>query len=288
MTFKALLVPFAGEPGSEAALGMALALGERFNSQIELLHVAIDPITALAGMGEGIAGATASLIIESSQAAADARAEEAHQVAEAACRTAGWVLMAAGEQSTAGHLAIWRQTVGVESEEIASRGRVADLIVVPTPALDEGSAISGLVAGALFETGRPVMVAPEKAPYVVGNKVAVAWNGSREAARTVAAAMPLIIASQQATVIADLDRGGQGPAEDLVEYLALHGVSADIVGIPADSRSIGERLVYAAVTAGADLLVMGAYGHSRLRELMLGGATLGALQHTTIPLFMVH
>ena len=71
MTFNAILVPFGGEFGSEAALGMALVLGERLNSRIELLHVAMDPITALAGMGEGIAGATANLMIESSQAAAD-------------------------------------------------------------------------------------------------------------------------------------------------------------------------------------------------------------------------
>ena len=75
MTCKAILVPFDGEAGGKAALGMALVLGERFDARIELLHVAIDPVTALAGLGEGIAGATASLMIESSQAAADVRAE---------------------------------------------------------------------------------------------------------------------------------------------------------------------------------------------------------------------
>lgn len=288
MSYKSILVPFAGGAGSEAALGTAITLGAGFGARLELLHVEIDPVVALAGMGEGMAAATAGMMIESAQAAARARAESAHGLADAQCRGAGWTLLEAGRETAGDNIAIWRQVVGRENEAVARRGHVSDLIVVATPDKDEGSAISGLAAGALFDSGRPVLVTPVKAPYVIGNKVALAWNASREAARAVAAAMPFIAAAEQVTVIADPPPDGGPAAADLVAYLSLHGVAATTVDLPSDNRVLGERLVYAAVTAGADLLVMGAYGHSRLRELVLGGATLGALQHTTIPLLMAH
>ncbi|MDH3474320.1 MAG: universal stress protein [Rhodospirillales bacterium] len=289
MTYKSILVPFTGDPGSDAALDTALKVAQDFDSSIELLHVQIDPVMALAGMGEGLAGATAGQVIESAEAAAEAKAVEARKLAEQSCRAAGWNLADANGAAAGERTAVWRKVVGRENEEIARRGRLSDLIVAPTPEHDESSAISGQVAAALFDTGRPVLIAPGKAPEAVGGKVAVAWNGSREAAVSVAAALPFILGAEKVVVICDdsqpkEDREGN----DLLPYLARHGVAAERVGVPENGRSIGERLVYAAVTAGAELLVMGAYGHSRFRELVLGGATLGAFRHTTIPLLMAH
>ncbi len=287
MTFKTILVPFTGDPGSDGALDSALKMGDAFDAYIELLHVLADPVVALAGMSEGIAGITAGQVIEAAQAAAETKAMEARKLAEQSCRAAGWTLVEQGEDSKSNRTAVWRELISRENEEIARFGRVADLIVVATPEQDEGSAISGRIAASLFDTRRPVMVAPETAPECIGRKVAIAWNGSREASAAVAAALPFITGADKVTVIQDAANGAD-EAGGLVAYLARHGVAADRVGVPADKRELGERLVYAAVTAGADLLIMGAYGHSRFRELILGGATLGALKHTTIPLFMVH
>lgn len=286
MTYKAILVPFAGDPGSDAALDSALKLAEDFGAGIDLLHVQVDPVVALAGMGEGIAGVTAGQVIEAAQAAADTKAAEARQLAEQSCRAAGWTLIDSGDESKSNRTAVWRQLVGRENEEIARAGRVSDLIVVATPESDEGGAVSGRIAAALFDTRRPVMVAPKSVPECIGRRAAIAWNGSREAAAAVAAALPFITGADRVTVIQEAANGDD--AGGLVAYLARHGVAAETVGVPADRRSLGERLVYSAVTAGADLLIMGAYGHSRFRELVLGGATLGALQHTTVPLFMAH
>lgn len=287
MTYKAILVPFAGDPGSDAALDSALKLGEDFGACVELLHVQADPVVALAGMGEGIAGITAGQVIEAAQAAAETKTVEARELAEQSCRAAGWTLVEPGDDSKSNRTAVWRQLAGRENEEIGRAGRVSDLIVVATPEQDEGRAISGRIAASLFDTRRPVMVAPKTAPECIGRRAAIAWNGSREAAAAVAAALPFLTGAEKVTVIQEAANGAD-EAGDLVAYLARHEIAADRVGVPVDKRSLGERLVYAAVTAGADLLIMGAYGHSRFRELVLGGATLGALKHTTIPLFMAH
>ena len=95
MTYKAILVPFSGEPHSLAALGTALRVAKRFDSHVEILHVEMDPRTALVGFGEGMTGATAVLIIEEAEAAAKTKSRAAHQLAEECCENAGWTMVKA-------------------------------------------------------------------------------------------------------------------------------------------------------------------------------------------------
>ncbi len=288
MTYKAILVPFSGEPHSLAALGTALRVAERFDSHVEILHVEMDPRTALVGLGEGMTGATANLIIEEAKTAAKTKSQDARRLAEECCENAGWTMVDAGAEMPDSRVATWRQIIGRQSEEIARYGRVSDLIVVPSSDAEQSGPGSGIAEVALFDTGRPVIVAPEKVPEVVGDRVAVAWNGSREAAGAIAAALPIIVEAAQVTLVSEPERHGADGAASLVAYLARHGVSAASVDLNAGNRAIGERLIATATAAGADLLVMGAYGHSRLRELVLGGATLSALKRPTLPLLMVH
>ena len=288
MTYKAILVPFSAEPHSAAALGTALRVAGRFDSHVEILHVEMDPRTALVGLGEGMSGATVNLIIEEARAAAKTKSQDARQFAEKCCENAGWTMVDAGAEMPDSRVAAWRKCVGRQSEEIARHGRVSDLIIVPSPDTEQSGPGSGIAEAALFDTGRPVIVAPEKVPEVIGDSVAVAWNGSREAAGAIAAALPIIVEAAQVTRVSEPQRNGADGAASLVAYLARHGVSAASAELNAGNRAIGERLIDTATAAGADLLVMGAYGHSRLRELVLGGATLSALKHPTIPLLMVH
>lgn len=288
MTYKAILVPFSGEPRSAAALGTVLRVAGRFDSQVEILHVEMDPRTGLVDLGEGMTGATADLIIEEARAAAKTKSQDARQLAEECCENAGWTMVDAGAEMPDSHVAAWRQCAGRQSEEIARYGRVSDLIVVPSPDTEQFDPGFGIAEAALFDTGRPVMVAPEKVPEVVGDSVAVAWNGSREAAGAIAAALPFIVEAAQVTLVSEPQGNGADGAASLVAYLARHGVSVASVELNAGNQAIGERLIATAAAAGADLLVMGAYGHSRLRELVLGGVTRSALKHPIIPLLMVH
>jgi nucleotide-binding universal stress UspA family protein len=288
MTYKAILVPFSGESHSLAALGTALRVAKRFDSHVEILHVEMDPRTALVGFGLGMTGATASLIIEEAKAAANTKSQDAHRLAEGCCENAGWTMVEAGADMPDSRVATWRQCTGRLSEEIARYGRVSDLIVVPSPDTEQIEPGFEIAEAALFDTGRPVMVAPREIPEVIGDSVAVAWNGSREAASAIAGALPYIVEAAQVTLVTEPQANGADGTASLVAYLARHGVSTANAELNGGNLAIGERLIATATVAGADLLVMGAYGHSRLRELVLGGATLSALKHPTLPLLMVH
>ena len=149
---------------------------------------------------------------------------------------------------------------------------------------------------ALFDSGRPVLVTPPgdqggaSKPFSVGGHVAISWNGSAEAARSVGSAMGLISKADKVTVLTvDSDRTSAARAPELADYLEWHGVVPDTRTFSADSGpSIGEALLAECGTLGVDLLVMGAYTHSRVRQLILGGVTRHVLEQATLPLFMAH
>ena len=144
-----------------------------------------------------------------------------------------------------------------------------------------------MLEAALLDTGHPLLVIPPKAPAKIGSKVAIAWNGSVQAARAVTAAMDFIADASAVTILNAKEEGSDSHVAELADYLACHGVKAKTVSVTAKS-DVGKALISAATKAGADLLVMGAYGHSRMRELVLGGVTKYVLQETTLPTLLVH
>jgi nucleotide-binding universal stress UspA family protein len=140
--------------------------------------------------------------------------------------------------------------------------------------------------------GRPVLVVPRYGTFdTVGERVLVAWNGSREATRAVHDALPLLKLARNVTVLSidpERDTGDRTPSADIALHLARHGVPAESMSTLGLDISVGDLLLSRAADLGADLIVMGAYGHSRVRELVLGGATRHILQHMTVPVLMSH
>jgi nucleotide-binding universal stress UspA family protein len=132
-----------------------------------------------------------------------------------------------------------------------------------------------------------VLISPQATSAEIGSRVCLAWNGTAESASSVWAAMPWM---QRADGVAILSADGyqrRGPAApDLAAYLALHDVRADIVTFKSVGGSVGAGLLAAAAAYGCDLLSMGAYSHSRLRQLILGGVTRHVLEHSTLPVMM--
>jgi nucleotide-binding universal stress UspA family protein len=132
-----------------------------------------------------------------------------------------------------------------------------------------------------------VLIAPQVAPQTIGARVCLGWNGTAESASAVYAALPWL---QRADAVRILSADGyqrRGPgAPDLAAYLALHGVHADIVMFHSVSNSVGAGLLAAARDFGCDMLAMGAYSHSRLRQLILGGVTRHVLEHGSLPIMM--
>ena len=186
----------------------------------------------------------------------------------------------------------WRELEGERDEIIGSYGRLFDLVVIgrtpPEVAPDWLSACET----ALFYCGRPVIVGPGRVAETVGETVVVAWNGSTETARTLSLAMPVLKGAKTVTVLSVSGATGgmvPGPGGDEVAvHLAAAGINATAKTVPAKGRSAGETLLAEAGSLGADLLVKGAFTHSRLRQMVFGGTTRHILAAAEIPVFIAH
>lgn len=185
----------------------------------------------------------------------------------------------------------WRRQDGEPTTTVALMGRYADLIVVgQTPPEAPATAIVD-PAELTLAGGRPVLVVPYSfRPTGVGEHVLVAWNGSREAARAVADAMPILEAADRVSVLS-IDPGrdlGDEPGADIAAHLAHHGIDVEAMHMVSHGLDPADALLNRASDLSADMIVMGAYGRSRLRELVLGGVTRGILRHMTVPVLMAH
>jgi nucleotide-binding universal stress UspA family protein len=190
----------------------------------------------------------------------------------------------------------WRQQQGLVASTVALHARYADLVIVSQagPATKPGLQLLELPADVAMTAGRPVLVVPymgnSKPP---GAHVLVAWNASREATRAVSDAMPLLQGAKQVTVLAvNPQRGisghGDVPGADISLNLARHGVKAEAAQTVASDGEVGDVILSRAADLGADLIVIGAYGRSRMSDLILGGVTRHLLTQTSIPILMSH
>lgn len=175
---------------------------------------------------------------------------------------------------------------------ITQRAWYADLLILSQadPSLPSPDGLAKLPEAVMLACGRPVVILPHAAqPHSLGKNILVAWNETREAARAIADALWLLKTADKVTVLSvGGEAGGEAPAQKLVRLLLDHEVRAEAVQADPHDGPIGELILSQAAEWGCDLIVMGGYGHSPTRELILGGATRGVLQHMTIPVLMSH
>jgi nucleotide-binding universal stress UspA family protein len=139
----------------------------------------------------------------------------------------------------------------------------------------------------LFDSGRPVLMAPVIRPASIGKRIAIAWNGTHESASALASVMPFVRQANAVRILTSPEYARRGPsAEEVVAYIGHHGVTADIGTFSSIDRVVGAGLLAAAADFGADLMSMGAYSSSRLRQLILGGTTRHVLENATLPVLM--
>jgi nucleotide-binding universal stress UspA family protein len=180
------------------------------------------------------------------------------------------------------------------SRFVASHARFADLAIVPRPYGDDrGIELEPAVEGALFEGQTPVIVLPEGGSELkLPQKIAIGWNESAEALRAIRSALPLL-SQAQTTRIVVIDPPKHGPTRSdpggqLSQFLARHGVKVDIDVLSKTMPRVSDVMRRHVIDIGADMVVMGAYGHSRFREAILGGATRNMLETCEVPVFMAH
>jgi nucleotide-binding universal stress UspA family protein len=192
------------------------------------------------------------------------------------------------------HLATeWRVADGYIDSELAMQSRYADLVILGQAESESTATPSDLPETVALATGRPVLVVPYIGATPPGKVVLLCWNASREVARAAADALPLLTAANKVIVLVvnptASDQGhGAEPGADAALWLARHGVKATILCHVAPDVDVGGVILSRATDQGADLIVMGIYGHSRMREMVLGGASRTLLSSMTVPIFMAH
>jgi nucleotide-binding universal stress UspA family protein len=278
---KTILIPTDQRKNMTVALQTALMFGRGFGSYIEgfALRSRINDF-ATADVGGGFA--MASFKDESI-----AEARKSREMFEGFMQEQG---VPRASEAASGLSFGWLDDAPEGEGAVGNYGRIFDLIVFSRP--DE--TFSGLdhraLESALFESGRPVLLAPPSPPQQIATNILIAWNGSTEQARTIAFAMPLLHQSQRVTVLT-IPGGAAVPGpsgEQLTRSLQRNGIPATLLSVELDGRSTGETILATAAAQGCDLLIKGAYTQSRLRQLIFGGATSHILANAKLPVLMAH
>ena len=172
---------------------------------------------------------------------------------------------------------------------VGSYGRVFDMIVLARPGDEWQSPSMVTLESALFESGRPVLIAPPASPRSLGSNVLIAWNSSTEQARTMADAMPLLRLAERITICTVEGSTVAGPSGDeMARSLRTNGIAAETMTLKPNKRNAGEALLAKAEELGCDLIVKGAYTQSRLRQMIFGGTTRHILANARLPVLMAH
>ena len=275
--YKTLLVPVDGRSRSARSLGMAAKLASAFDAHVVGLFVKPSAHVPSYALAEGESETMRALMRER----VDALAQEARAQFDAGVKAGG---IARHE---------WRVAEGDAAETVALHARYADLVVVnqTDPAAEEKAHFADQL---LMSVSRPVLIAPYVGEIAgAAQNIMACWNATPEAARALTDALPRLQRARKVTILSIKPRGspqghGESAGSDIALFLARHGVRAEASSAAAADVDVGNLILSRAFDLGADLIVMGAYGHSRLREMVLGGATRTLLASMTVPVLMSH
>jgi len=286
MLIRKLLLPLTGTHAGEAALESALTIARTWNAHLTALHVRVDSRDVAPLAGEGLSGAMIEEMMSATEKESAERANAVHAMFNRFVARHG-VIVGDPPPGAASATASFATVIGREDDLVAQLARLADLTVVPHPEGGEDVSSSDALHAVLFDSGRPVLIAPRVAPPAIGRRVCIAWNGTAESAAAVWAAIPWMQRAEAVRVLSADGYQRRGPAAaDLAPYLVLHDIHPELATFRPLDREVGGGLLAAARDFGADLLAMGAYSHSRLRQLILGGVTRHVLEHADLPVLM--
>lgn len=275
---KSILVPVEPGPLLESVLQSTWLLGSAFGSYVE--GFALSPVLTPFLGADAIGGTVVydADLRQDEKTAAESRQSFEKGLSERARSSASAMTFG------------WLKDAVQGDGFVGAYGRVFDITVVGRPSSAVESPRMSTFEAALFESGRPVLVAPPSPPARLGEEIAIAWNRSAETARTVAFAMPLLERAKKITVLAIRSGSVSGPdGEQLAANLRRHGLKPEIVAIEKEEgRAIGVAVLEQSARLGCDLIVKGGFTQGRLSQLIFGGATRHILAETTLPVFMAH
>jgi len=288
---KTILVPSFGDEADSATCAAALAVARMFGAHLDVLHVRLDATgVAMAMATDAGSGALTAGLIDRLQDDAREREARAHAIFQRFCDDAGLAVTATPD-GAAGPSAEWRVETGEEPRWIATYGVAADLIVASRERGDANALARSILEAALLETGRPLLIPATAAPLPASiERVAIAWKAVPQAARAVALAAPFIARAKEIIVLTVEEASDEQPGEidRLLRNFAWHGVAARKERLSPGPAGAAATLLDAAARERADLLVMGGYGHNRLREWVFGGFTQRVLVDAPLPVLIAH
>jgi nucleotide-binding universal stress UspA family protein len=282
MGFKTILVPIEQHDLMNSTLKTALLLAQRFDSYIEgfALRVAIPAAFAIGDVGG------AALPIPGLEQEIAENEKRSRSLFENFMQEHGVPCGGDTKALSSG----WLEDAPEGDHFVGSHGRVFDVIVLGKPGRDpKGPRMTTLEAG-LFESGRPVLIAPPLPQPQMGTNVLIAWNCSTEQARVTAFAMPILKRASRVIVLT-VEGGAAVPGptgQQLCRYLQFNEVPAKPLTVGLDGRVTGEAILAHASALGCDLLIKGAYTQSRLRQVIFGGTTRYILRNAELPVLMAH
>ncbi len=292
--FKTILVPSGGAITDLPVFETALAAARMSGAHLVFLHVRVDIRDVIASMAAGDFGAGAGMgsLIDDMEADAARLQAEAKAAVEAFCAREQIPMTdapTAGDPGKQGVTAEWRTETGRLSDFVSAYARTADLMVAGRSPSRAGVGGEVLEAG-LMDSGRPLLIAAAKAPENLGGTIAIAWKDTPEAACAVSAALPLIRAAAKVVVVTVSEHAvnPDKSADRLLSMLRWQNPNVSLVNLETHNDAPVEVLLAEVVKSGASLLVMGGYGHSRLREAVFGGFTQRILDGAAIPVLMAH
>jgi nucleotide-binding universal stress UspA family protein len=276
--FRNILVHIPSERPIRPVIDVAIALAMARRSHLDAVAIGYESMSAVGMVVEGGSAAVAAVMGVEQERALE-RANAAIAVFEVEARLAK---IAYGTRAIAAIPADAEQTIGALS-------RLYDLTIVLQPEFATASHDNIIPQGILFNSGGPMLMVPyiQKGP-LDANHIGIAWDGSRAAARALHDATPFLMGAKAVTVIAVNETVGEASSDQLVGHLARRGIAARVQRLTADRSNIQSTILSIAAESNIGLLVMGGYGHSRLKERILGGVTRGMFEAMTVPVLMSH
>jgi nucleotide-binding universal stress UspA family protein len=280
---KILLTPLSTSGQVDERLQGALAVAQYFKAHLQVLHAQASPSQF---MPREVIGLSQKLLHELETIADSSAKNDAETLRQRFAKLAADNGVALSDTCLADTAsASWHDVVGLRSEQVAQRGKVSDLLIIPKS--NNGVATATLEA-AILASGRPVLVMPRTQTTFSPTLVSIAWNGSAEATRAIANALPFLTRARQVKILTREHGQEKEPtALALQNYLKCHGISAQVEHLK-HHHGDGEDLLAAIKADKAELIVMGAYSHNRLHQQVFGGVTRHILEHAEIPVLMSH
>ena len=287
MCIRSILLPLAGMSNAESALQVGGYLTSMFNAHLSVLHVGTDMQEIGPLVGEGMSGAMVEDMIAAALKESASRLKGVHQLFNDFIQRTHIPVVKAETHHPHGPSASFITHTGHTRSIVSFQARLSDLVVVRQPNPEGDVSSSDTLHAVLFESGRGVIIVPPVATETVGRRVCIGWNGTVEAASAIHHALPLLRRADAVHIVHSPAYQRPGPdARHVAAFLARHDIAATIHKFGSDYRPVGEDMLATAHSFAADLLVMGAYSHSRLRQMILGGVTRHMLENSDIAVLM--